>query len=154
VTARSRLLQSVVAGVGALLVCIWPVLLTWRAGASGSVGDLSEVRFLGLGIVYSLGLAVLAGRLMHGALTAARTAAHLRPLDPWGAYALGLGVFTLTLSALLGLILLLLLTDEDQSLRSREWLVYLLWIAGHLGAAALAVAAARALLRSPRSARP
>ena len=40
----------------------------------------------------------------------------------------------------------LLLSDENMSLRDRAWLVYTLWIAGHVGAAVVAVLAARGFL--------
>ena len=35
-TERSRLVQSVAAGVGVFAVCVWPVVLIWRAGRSES----------------------------------------------------------------------------------------------------------------------
>ena len=145
-TDRSRRWQAVAAGIGAFLVDIWPVLLIWSAGASGSVGDLSEIRFLGVGLVSAIALAVFVGWLM--AVTQRRAAASpgLGRLDPWGAYALGVGVYNLVLTAVPALAYGLLLADENQSLRSREWLVYLLWIGGHLVAVLLAIGAARALL--------
>jgi hypothetical protein len=146
VTGRARLLSGVGAAVGAFLIDVWPVLLVWRAGASGSVGDLSEVRFLGVGLAYSLALAVVVGLLMVRALELAASAPRLGRLDPWGAYALGLGVYNLALTAVPAIMYGLLLADENQSLRSREWLVYVLWIGGHLGAAVVGYAAARGLL--------
>ena len=81
------------------LVDVWPLLLIWRAGASGSVGDLSEVRFLGVGIAYSIGLAVFCGWLMSVALRRAEWSPELGRLDPWGAYAVGIGVYNLALTA-------------------------------------------------------
>ena len=67
-------------------------------------------------------------------------------IDPWAGYVLGLGVYGLGLTALSAITLLLLLTDEDQSLRSREWLVLALWTAGHVIAAWAALRAAAAVL--------
>jgi hypothetical protein len=145
-TERSRRLQGVLAGVGVFLVDIWPVLIIWRAGSSGSVGDLSEIRFLGIGVALSLVLAIAVGWLMAATLRRAASSPELGTLDPWGAYALGVGVFTLALTAVPALIYALLLADENQSLRSREWLIYLLWIGGHVVAVLLAAASSRALL--------
>ena len=145
-TRRTRLPSGLAAAVGAFLIDVWPVLLVWRAGASGSVGDLSEVRFVGVGLAYSLVLAVVVGLLMTRALELAEAAPGLGRLDPWGAYALGLGVYNLALTAVPAIMYALLLADENQSLRSREWLVYVLWIGGHVGAALLGYAAARGLL--------
>ena len=143
---RVRLAHGVVAGVGVFLVEVWPLLLIWRAGASGSVGDLSEVRLLGVGFAYSIGLAVLSGRLMAVALRRAERSPELGRLDPWGAYALGVGAYNLALTAVPALIYWLLLTDENASLRDRSWLVYLLWVGGHVGAAFVALLAARGFL--------
>lgn len=145
-TDRSRRWQATAAGVGAFLVDVWPVLLIWWAGASGSVGDLSEVRFLAVGLVFSVALALFVGRLMTETLRRTAASPRLAPLDPWGAYALGIGVYNLALTAVPALVYGLLLADENQSLSSREWLVYLLWVGGHLLAIVLAVGAARALL--------
>lgn len=154
-TNRSRRWQAAAAGVGAFLVDVWPVLLIWWAGTTGSVGDLSEVRFLGVGLVYAAALAVFVGWLMSVTLRRAAASPELAPLDPWGAYALGIGVYNLMLTAVPALIYGLLLADENQSLRSREWLVYFLWVGGHLVAIVLAVGAARALLgRQLRSTEP
>jgi len=145
---RRRHVHAVVAGLGAFFVELWPLLLIWRAGASGSVGDLSEVRFLGLAFAYAIGLAVLSGRLMATALCRAERSPELGRLDPWGAYALGVGVYNLALTAVPALIYLLLLTDENASLRDRSWLLYLLWVGGHVGAAVVALLAARRFLGS------
>lgn len=145
-TDRARTLSGVAAGIGAFLVDVWPVLLVWRAGASGAVGDLSEVRFLGVGLVYSIVFAVATARVMMRALALAEASPRLGRLDPWGAYALGLGVYNLALTALPAIMYALLLADENQSLRSREWLVYLLWVGGHVGAVLAGYGAARGLL--------
>ena len=151
---RVRLVHAIAAGLGVLLVDVWPLLLIWRAGASGSVGDLSEVRFLGVGVAYSIGLAALCGWLMAVALRRAERSPELGRLDPWGAYALAIGVYNLALTAVPALIYGLLLTDENASLRNRSWLVYLLWVGGHVAAAIVAVLTARGflgrrLVRSP-----
>lgn len=145
-TERSLRVQGVLAGVGVFLVDVWPVLLVWRAGASGSVGDLSEVRFLGVGVAFSVLLAIATAWLMARALRHAAASPALGNLDPWGAYALGVGVFNLALTAVPAAMYGLLLADENQSLRSREWLVFLLWIGGQAAAVVIAVVAARALL--------
>ena len=145
-SSRRRLAHGVVAGLGVFLVDVWPLLLIWRAGASGAVGDLSEMRFLGVGVAYSIGLAVLSGTLMIIALRRAEASPGLGRLDPCGAYALGIGVYNLALTAVPALIYWMLLTDENESLRSRSWLLYLLWVAGHVGAAVVALLAARGFL--------
>jgi hypothetical protein len=143
---RSHSVQGFVAGVGVFLVDISPVLLLWWAGASGSVGDLSEVQLLGVGIAYALVIGVAAGRAMTRALDLAAATTSLGRLDPWGAYALGLGVYSLAMTAMPALMYGLLLTDENQTLRSRMWLVGLLWVAGRLLAVFIAWKASKALL--------
>ncbi len=148
---RSLRLQTAAAGLGVLLVDVWPILLIWRAGASGSVGDLSEVRLLGVGLAVSACLGLLAAWLMHRALTRAAASPRLVAGDVWGAYALTIGVYTLTLTLASGLMYLLLLTDENQSLRSRFWLIATLWVAGRVAAVVVSVGSAAALLgREPR----
>lgn len=151
-SARARVVHSVVAGVGALFVELWPVLLIWRAGASGSVGDFREVRFLWVAVLYALGVAGLVGWLMHRALGWAAASPRLARLDPWGAWAVGVGLYNLALTAVPAIMYGLLLVDENQSLRSREWLVYVLWIGGHVAAGALGILVARLWLG--RDARP
>lgn len=143
---RSRALSGVVAGVGVFLLDIWPALLIWWAGSSGSVGDLREVRFAGLSLAYAITVAAVAGWLMTRALRLAEASPRLGEWDPWGAYALGLGVHALALTAVPAIMYALLLTDENRSLRDRAWLVGVLWVGGNLLAAVVGVAAARGLL--------
>lgn len=145
-TARARRIQAILAGLGAFLVDVWPVLLIAWAGASGSVGDLSEVPTLGIGLTYGILIGVLAGWLMNRALVRASRSPWLRPADAWGAYALAMGLYTLGLTLVPALIYGLLLTDENMSLRGRFWLIALLWIGGHVAAAAISVLAASVLL--------
>lgn len=145
-STRVRVVHGVLAAIGVLFVDVWPLLLIWRAGASGSVGDLSEVRFLGVGFAYSLGLAAFSGWLMTIALRRAEWSPRLGRLDPWGAYAVGLGVYNLALTAVPAIMYALLLSDENESLRDRAWLVYGLWVVGHVGAAIVAMVAARGFL--------
>jgi len=145
-TTTSRRVQAATAGVGVVVVDSWPLLLIWRAGASGSVGDLSEVSLLGVGLAVSAALGVLAGWLMYGALGRAARSSRLVPGDVWGAYALAIGVYTLAMTLASGLMYVLLLTDENQSLRSRFWLIVALWVAGRVAAVLLSVGSATALL--------
>jgi hypothetical protein len=144
-TPRRRAVHGLFAGIGLFLLDVWPLLLIWRAGASGSLGDLSELQFLSIGLIYSVGLAVIAGRMMSAALQQVDGSLQVGRLDPWGAYATGIGVYNLAVAAVMG-IMLLLLNGEGQSLQDRFWLAVLLWIVGHVAAAAVAIAAARALL--------
>ena len=143
---NARVIHGVLAGLGVFAVDTWPLWLIWRAGASGSVGDLSGVRLLWVGIAYSVVLAVVAGRMMMVALRRAERSADVGRLDPWGAYVLGIGVYNLALTAVPAIMYALLLADENVSLRDRFWLVAFLWVAGHVGAALVAVLAARGLL--------
>ena len=148
-TEPRHLVAGTLAAIGVFAVEIWPVLLVWKAGASGSVGDLSEVRLLGISTLYSAAVAVLAGWLMTRALVLAESSPRIGRFDPWGAYALGIGVYNLALTAVPAIMYGLLLVDENKSLRDREWLVYLLWIGGNIVAAMLAFLAARFVLRRP-----
>lgn len=150
-TRTRRAIHGVLAGTGMFLIDVWPLVLIWRAGASGSLGDLSELQFLGAGLVYSFALAVIVGRMMSAALQQVDGSVQIGRLDPWGAYATGIGVYNLALTAGMGIMLLLLLNGEGQSFQDRFWLVALLWIVGHIAAAVVAIAAAQALLgRVPR----
>ena len=143
---RVRVVHGVLAGLGVFAVDTWPLWLIRRAGASGSVGDLSGVRLLWVGLAYSLVLAVVAGKMMVVALRRAERSPELGRLDPWGAYAVGIGVYNLALTAVPAIVYALLLADENQSLRDRFWLIATLWVVGHVGAALVAVVAARGLL--------
>ena len=145
-SGRARAIHGLLAAIGVLFIDMWPLLLIWRAGASGSVGDLSEVRFVGVGITYSLALAAFAGWSMTVALRRAAWSPRLGRFDPWGAYAVGLGVYNLALTAVPAIMYALLLSDENESLRDRAWLVYVLWVVGHVGAAIVALLAARGFL--------
>ena len=150
-SVTSHHLQAAAAGVGVVVVDSWPVLLIWRAGASGSVGDLSEVSLLGVGLAVSVALGAFAAWLTFGALgRAARSSQHFAA-DVWGAYALAVGVYTLALTAASGLMYVLLLTDENESLRSRFWLIVALWVAGRAAAVLFSLGAAAALLGWARS---
>ncbi len=71
------------------------------------------------------------------ALERAQASPHVASLDPWVAYTLGLGVYEPALTAVPAMMYGVLLVDENQSLRSHDWQVYLRWIGGHLGAALL-----------------
>ncbi len=146
----SRSLQAIAAGVGAALVDVWPVLLIRRAGASGSVGDLSEMLLLGVGLVVSASLGLLAGWLVYQALGRAEVSTRLVVGDVWGAYALAIGVYTVALTLSSGLMYLLLLTDENQSLRARFWLIAVLWVVGRVVAVLVAIGSGRALLGKDR----
>lgn len=139
---RSITIQAVLGGVGVFLVDLWPVILVWRAGATGSVGDLSAVRLLWVGVLYALVVGILAAGLLRRALTdsADRTAGRL---DPWGAYALGAGVYNLALMGAAGLLYQMLLGDENASLRANEWKLFLLWFGGRVVAGILAIGASR-----------
>ena len=145
-SARSIRLQAIAAGLGAALADVWPVLLIWSAGASGSVGDLRQVRLLWVGLAWSALLGLVAGWCMAWALPRAEASPRLGRWDPWGAWATGLGTYLLAVTVLAAATYGVLLVDEDQSLRSREPLVLVGWVAGHAAAAAVALAAARGVL--------
>lgn len=145
-TSRKRHLLAALAGIAAFLVTIWPVLLIGWAGASGSLGDLSQVASLGIGLVYSLAIALFAAVMVDLAIRRV-AATGVRPLgDIWGAFALGLGVYTLALAVVPAVVYVVLLTDEAQSMGERMWLIAGLWTGGHLLAAATGAGAGAALL--------
>jgi hypothetical protein len=141
----ARIVQGVLAGAGVVVVQLWPAVAAGWAGYSGSAGDLREVPILVFGAMWAVVLACLAGRMMVRALGNTAFDPTVGRLDPWAAYALALGTYGLAITALTALALVLLLTDEDLSLRSREALVLSGWAAGHvlaaLGAHRAAVAA-------------
>lgn len=146
-TRRRHLLGAVLAGVGAFVVDAWPAFLVWYAAASGSVGDVDRDDLLVVGVVFSALLAVIVALVMQRGLERADRSPQLGRLDIWGAYALGLGIHSLLLVTLkTAATFTLLLTDEDQSLADRQWLIYLVWLVTHATAAAAGVAAGRALL--------
>lgn len=152
-STRTRWTQAALAGLGVLLTTIWPVLVIWWAGASGSLGDLTQMHALGPGLIYVLVLAVLASRLMARALRWVDRQPGRAPADAWGAYALALGVYSLALTLVPIPLYLLLLGDENQSLSDRFWLIAAMWVGGNLLAAAGGVSAGRALLVGRRGAR-
>ena len=85
-----------------------------------------------------------------GAMTVALRRAEHSPqmgrLDPWGAYAVGIGVYNLALTAVPAIMYALLLSEENALLRDRAWLVCLLLFGGRVGAAVVAFLAARGFL--------
>lgn len=121
-----------------MLVQLWPPLAAWWAAGSGSAGDVSEAPILGAGLLWALVLGVLAGRAMARTLDRVAGEREVGRLDPWAAYALGLGTYGLAITAVTAITLVLLLTDENQSLRSREWMVVAGWSAAHFLAAVAA----------------
>jgi hypothetical protein len=152
-TSRSVALQAGAAGVGLFLVDVWPAVIIWRAGASGSVGDLREVHFVGLGLAVSVAVAVAGGWAMSRALDTAQRTPGLAPLDPWGAWALGVGVYSVALIVVPAVVFAVVLAEENDALADRTALIDLLWVGGHALAAVPAFLAAWALLvwrRSPR----
>ena len=146
----SHLVAGTLAGAGVFLVETWPLALIWWAGESGAVGDFSQLRFLGVSLLFSIAVAVAAGWSMTVALRWAAATPDVGRLDPWGAYALAIGVYHLALTAVPALLYVLLLTDEDASLRSREWLAATLWIGGSAAAVGLSFLAGRWLLMGGR----
>ena len=147
---RPHILAGVIAGLGVFLIEVWPVGLIWWAGASGSVGDFSELRLVAVSLVYSVAVAVAGGVIMVRALRWAEQAPGVGRFDPWGAYAAVIGVYNLALTAVPAIMYGLLLVDENRTLRDRELLVYALWFGGNLGAVAVALLAGRVVLgRNP-----
>lgn len=146
----SHLLAGVLAGIGVFLVETWPLALIWWAGESGTVGDFSQLRFLGVSLLVSIVVAAAAGWSMIVALRWAGTTPDVGRLDPWGAYATAIGVYSLALTAVPAILYLLLLTDEDKTLRSREWLAAALWIGGSAAAVVVSFLAGRWLLMGGR----
>jgi hypothetical protein len=147
---RTHLLAGLVAGLGVFLIEIWPVALVWWAGASGSVGDFSELRFFGVSLIYSAAVATGAGIVMIRALRWAERTAGVGRFDPWGAYAIAIGVYNLALTAVPAIMYGLLLVDENKALRDRELLAYGLWVGGNVVAVAIALLAGRVLLGGRR----
>ncbi len=143
---RTHVLAGVAAGIGVFLIEIWPVALVWWAGASGSVGDFSELRLFGVSLIYSAVVAAGSGFIMMRALRWADHTPGVGRFDPWGAYAIAIGVYNLALTAVPAIMYGLLLIDENKALRDRELLVYGIWFSGNLTAIAIALLAGRALL--------
>lgn len=149
---RARRVQAILAGIGAFLVDVWPVVLVAWAGTSGSIGDLSPAHLLGVGLTFGVGTGILAGWLMDRALRRAARSPRLRPADAWGAYAFAISLYTVGLVLVPALTIFgLLLTDENVSLQDRFWLLALLWAGGRAAAAAVSVGAAAALLGRERT---
>lgn len=150
--STSQRWQAALGGLGAFLVSVWPPVLIWRAAASGSVGDLPATAVLVLGLAYSVAVGAMAGVALVRALGWARDEPGVGRLDVWGGYVLGLGVYVVLLTALPLLVHALLFGEEGRTLADRFWMAALLWVAGHLAAAALGIRAGAAVLR--RGARP
>ena len=137
-STAGRILQGFVAAAGVMAVQLWPSLAAWWAAGSGSAGDLSDAPILAVGLLWALTLGVLAGWTMVRTLDRVAGEREVGRFDPWAAYALGLGTYGLAITAVTAITLVLLLVDENQSLRSREWMVVAGWSAAHLLAAVAA----------------
>jgi hypothetical protein len=129
-----------------MAVQLWPSLAAWWAAGSGSAGDLSDAPILAVGLLWALTLGVLAGWTMVRTLDRVAGEREVGRFDPWAAYALGLGTYGLAITAVTAITLVVLLVDENQSLRSREWMVVAGWSAAHLLAAVAAYKVAKKVL--------
>jgi hypothetical protein len=146
-----RRLGQIAAGAIVFVVLALPALLFWWAGSNGSLGDLSEIDVLGVGLVVALTAAVVAGWLMGRAFDIASRDPEVGRLDPWAALFVAVIVLSIAVTLVPAFGLVVLLPDENASLGTRFHWLGVIWIGGAALAAAASVwGARRVLVRSRR----
>lgn len=130
---------GIVGAVIVLLVTISPVLLVAWAGASGSVGDLSQVEILPVGVALAVVLAVVAGIATSRAFVRVDADPTRGTLDGWAAFVLGLGAYILILTLVPMVITKMMLPGETESLDDRLVWIGLVYVGGHVLAVVVGV---------------
>ena len=146
---RGRTIAAVLVGTATLVLTLAPSALIVSIIALGSLG---QAEFARLGPVAILGFVVLAvgtAYLVKRWLERAWGEPGRRPADVWIAYVVALTILVFG-TILTPVLTVLIAVDSDHGLSDRELLVGVLWGAGHIGSAALAYLAARALFSVKR----
>lgn len=146
-TGAARVGSQITAGAIVTGVLASPALLIWWSGANGSLGDLSEIELLGVGLAIAAVSGAAAAGLMGRALALAERDPLVGRLDPWAALFVGVTVLAVAVAVVPAVGLLLLLPDEDTPLGARVHWLEAVWVGGFLLASSVAVVAARAVLR-------
>jgi hypothetical protein len=141
-----RIASQAAAGIWVFVVLAAPAVVIWWAGDNGSLGDLSELELLVVGLLVALASSVLAGALMGRALDIADATPQAGRLDPWAALFVATGVLGTVVALVPATTLVLLLPEEDTALGARAHWVALVWVAGAAGSAVVSIWAGRAVL--------
>jgi hypothetical protein len=141
-----RRVGQLVAGVLVFAVLAAPVLIFRWAGSSGSLGDLSEIEVLGVGLVIAFAASVAAGILMGRAFDIAAQDPDVGRLDPWAALFVGLMLLSVAVTLVPATGLVVLLPDENTPLGARAHWLGLIWVGGSALAASVSVWGARRVL--------
>ncbi len=147
--SRGRIIASAAAGLATLLLTLVPSALLVAIIALGALG---EAEFARLGPVAVLGFVTIAlgsAYLVNRWLQRAWSEPSRRPADVWIAFAVALTILLVGV-VLIPVLIVLITVDSDHGLSDRELLVDVLWFSGHLGLAAVAYFAARALFYTKR----
>jgi hypothetical protein len=152
VTATSRRLAAqAAAAVIVFVVLASPALMIWWAGSNGSLGDLSEIEMLGVGLVIAVAASLAAGLLMGRAVDIAARDPAVGRLDPWAALFVGVIVLAVAVALIPAVGLLVLLPDENTPLGSRVHWLGAIWVGGSLLAGAASFWGAHRTLVGRRS---
>lgn len=147
---RRRRVGQATAGAVVFAVLALPSALIWWAGSNGSLGDLSEVELLGVGVAIAVGAAAIAAVLMGDALDLAERDPAVGRLDPWAALFVGVIVLSIAVALIPAVGLLVLLPDENTPLGSRVHWLGVIWVGGSLAVGALSVWTAHRVLTRGR----
>ncbi len=151
IATSRRLVAQIAAATIGFVVLASPALMIWWAGSNGSLGDLSEIELLGVGLLIALGASLAAGLLMGRAVDVAARDPGVGPLDPWAALFVGVIVLAIAVALIPAVALLVLLPDENTPLGSRAHWLEAIWVGGSLLAGAASIWSARRVLVHGRS---
>jgi hypothetical protein len=144
-STRRRAAQAAAGGIVFAVVSM-PALMIWWAGSNGSLGDLSEIELLGVGLVIALGAGAIAMNLVGRALDLAACDPRVGSRDPWAALFVATIILSITATLVPAIGLLVLLPDENTPLGSRVHWLAAVWLGGCLLAGAISIWGARKVL--------
>jgi len=149
-TKRGRTFTATGAGVVTFIVTFFPSALVVAIIALGAIGEAEYARLGPAAILGFVGIAILAGYLVHRGLERVWSEPdRRRPADVWIAFVVFVTILLVGV-ILIPVLIVFIAVDSDHGLTDREFLVEVLWYSGHLALLALAWMAARSVANTDR----
>lgn len=149
-TSGGRIIAAGAAGLVTLLLTLAPSALLVAVIALGALGEPGYARLGPAAILGFVGIAILAGYLVHRGLERVWSEPdRRRPADVWIAFVVFLTILLVGV-ILIPVLIVFIAVDSDHGLADREFLVEVLWYSGHLALVALAWTAARSVANPDR----
>lgn len=150
-TATGRVVAAAGAGLTTLLLTLAPSALVVAIITIGALGEIEYSRLGPVAVLLFVAIAVATGYLVYRGLERVWSEPGRRPADVWIAYLVALTILLVGV-IIIPVAVVFVTVDSDHGLSDRALLVDALWLAGHLGFAALAWVAARRLAQVERPA--